>query len=609
MVDETIGAEKTPYCAVDSSHKMGCAKFEPRVSWARWKNSLTEMLVGLTPPASLLSVFNLITMKMFLSAIPILVILTSSTLLPAQQHHRHGAEGDDANPVIEKIGTVNMPISCATSVQAPFERGVALLHSFWYEEAEKQFQAVSSADPRCAMAHWGLAMTEWRPFWDGMPDDRRKAGIVEIDKATALNASTDREQRYIAALSGYLHADSLKNDKALRDYDDAMGALHTAYPDDVEAAAFYGLALAAGIGTQDPVGDARKALAVLEPAFRAHPDHPGLAHYIIHTCDSPQLAREALPAAEKYASIAPSSAHALHMPSHIFARLGMWRQDIDSNKASVRASEYAEKNHLGGVGHQLHAYEFLLYAYLQQADDAKAQQVLDHTQPMIAHLRTVPGIESDGMAIFITYFEVELPGIYFLEMHDWKSVLAIPEPANAMVSAKYYRAWEQAIAAGHLRDSVAADTAAERAESVYAQLTSDGSPISDERQVAQGTIKAWQSFAHKNDDEAFQQISAAADRQDRFGGAEVDIPAREMYADMLLVDNHPSEALAQYRIALKLYPNRFNGLYNAGRAAEAAGKSDEARTYYELLMKITNNGIQTQRRETAYAQNFLHNQH
>jgi hypothetical protein len=237
---------------------------------------------------------------------------------------------------------------------------------------------------------------------------------------------------------------------------------------------------------------------------------------------------------------------ALHMPSHIFARLGMWQQDIDSNKASVRASEYAEKNHLGGVGHQLHAYKFLLYAYLQQADDANAQQVLDHTQAMIAHLRTVPGIENDGITIFITYFEVELPGIYYLEMHDWKAVLAIPEPANAMVSAKYSRAWELAIAAGHLRDSVVADTAAGRAESVYALLTSDGSPISDERQVAQGTIRAWQSFAHKNDDEAFQQISAAADRQDRFGGAEVDIPAREMYADMLLVDNHPIEALAQY---------------------------------------------------------------
>jgi tetratricopeptide (TPR) repeat protein len=572
------------------------------------KISLKEMLVGPTPSASLVSVFNLTSMKTFCSAISILVVLGSSTFLHAQHHH-HGAEDGDAHSAIEKFGTVNMPISCAAAAQVPFERGVALLHSFWYEEAEKQFQAVASANPRCAMAHWGLAMTEWRPFWDGMPDDRRQAGIVEIDKATALKAPTDRERRYIAALTGYLHADPSKNEEALRDYDNAMGALHAVYPDDVEASAFYGLALAASIGTQDPVGDARKALAVLEPAFSSHPDHPGLAHYIIHTCDSPQLAREALPAAEKYASIAPSSAHALHMPSHIFARLGMWQQDIDSNKASVRASEYAEKNHLGGVGHQLHAYEFLLYAYLQQADDASAQRVLDHTEPMIAHLRTVPGIENDGMALFTTYFEVELPGIYYLEMHDWKEVLSIPEPANSMVSAKYYRAWEQTIAAGHLRDAVAADTAAERAESFYAQLVSDGSPISDEKQVAQATIKAWQSFAHKDDEEALLRISVAADMQDRVGGAEVDIPAREMYADMLLVDDHSIEALAQYRTALKLYPNRFNGLYNAGRAAEAAGKPDEAQTYYKLLMNITNDGIQTQRPEIAYARNFLRNEH
>src|SRR3984885_14927488 len=504
MIDERIELEKT-YYGVDLSQRIDCAESESGGDGDPLKIPLKEMSVGPTPSASLVSLFNLTNMKTFPSAISLLVILAASTFLRAQHHH-HAAEDGDANAAIEKFGTVNLPISCAASVQVPFERGVALLHSFWYEEAEKQFQAVAAVNPRCAMAHWGLAMTEWRPFWDGMPENRRKAGIVEIDKAAALQASTDREQRYIAALNGYLHADPSQNEKALHDYDNAMGALHTAYPDDVEASAFYGLALAASIGTQDPVSDARKALAVLEPAFSLNPDHPGLAHYVIHTCDSPQLAREALPAAEKYASIAPSSAHALHMPSHIFARLGMWQQDIDSNKASVRASEYAEKNHLGGVGHQLHAYEFLLYAYLQQADDASAKRVLDYTERMIAHLRTIPGIENDGMALFTTYFEVELPGIYYLEMHDWKDVLAIPEPASPMVSAKYYRAWEQTIAAGRLRDSAAADTAAERAESVYAQLVGDGSPISDEKQVAQETIKAWQSFAHKNDEEALQRI-------------------------------------------------------------------------------------------------------
>ena len=542
------------------------------------------------------------------STLATLALLVSSTVLSAQQHH-HGAEGGDANVAIEKFGVVHMPISCASNVQAPFERGIALLHSFWYEEAIKQFQAVATADPECAMAQWGLAMTEWRPFWDGMPEDRRKAGIVEIDKATALNAKTDHERRYITALSGYLHAEPSQHDVALHAYDEAMSALHKAYPNDVEAIAFYGLALAASVGTEDPVGDGRKALAVLEPGFRAHPDHPGFAHYIIHTCDSPQLAREGLPAAEKYASIAPSSAHALHMPGHIFARLGMWQEDIDSDEASVRASEYAEKNHLGGVTHELHAYEFLLYAYLQKADDTNAKRVLDNTEPMAAHLRSLPELANDGMAPFITYAEVEFPGIYYLERGDWKAVLAIPEPANSIVSTRYMRAWTQAIAAGHLRDADAADKAVVEAQQFADGAKKEGSPIGAEITVAQGTVKAWQSYAHRQDEQALQQISVAADLQDRVGQQEVDIPAREMFADMLLADNRPAEALVQYRTAIQLSPNRLNALYHAGRAAEAAGKPDEAASYFRQLMKVTGYGAYTQRPEISYARTFLSKDH
>jgi tetratricopeptide (TPR) repeat protein len=556
-----------------------------------------------TPP--LWSVINLDKVNKLFCAVFILALLLSCTAFTAQQHHHHGAEGGDANAVLEKLGAVHMPISCAASVQVPFERGIALLDSFWYEEALKQFQSVVAADPQCAMAHWAIAMTEWRPFWDGVPDERRKSGIVEIDKATALHPATDREQRYIAALSSYLHADPSQNEKTVHAYADAMGSLHTAYPDDVEAQAFYGLALAAGIGPADPVGDARKALAVLEPGFEAHPDHPGFAHYIIHTCDSPQLAREGLPAAEKYAVIAPSSAHALHMPGHIFARMGMWQEDIDSNLASVRASEFAEKHHLGGVTHELHAYEFLIYAYLQEADDAEAKRVLDYTEPMAAHLHSLPDIANDGMAPFISYVQVEFPSIYNLEMHNWKAILAISEPANSIVSTKYFRYWAQAIAAGRLRDAVTADKAAAAASPLEAATQKEGSPIGAEIAVTQGTIRAWQSFAHKTDEQAFQQISAAADIQDHVGQAEVDIPAREMYADMLLADNRSAEALVQYRTALNLSPNRFNALYNAGRAAEAVGKPAQALAFYQQLLKVTNDGAHTQRSEIIHARNFI----
>jgi tetratricopeptide (TPR) repeat protein len=562
-------------------------------------------LAQLVPPASRLSPVNLDKRKKLFYALFIFTLLASSKVLIAQQNHHHGAEGGDTSPVLEKLGAVHMPITCAVSAQVPFERGIALLHSFWYEEALKQFQSVATTDTQCAMAHWAIAMTEWRPFWDGMPDDRRKAGIAEIDKAMALHARTDREQRYIAALSSYLHADPSQNEKAVHAYADAMGDLHSVYPDDVEAQAFYGLALAASIEQEDPVGDARKALAVLKSGFEAHPAHPGFAHYIIHTCDSPQLAREGLLAAEKYAAIAPSSPHALHMPGHIFARLGMWQEDIDSNVASVRASDYAEEHHLGGVTHELHAYEFLIYAYLQQADDADAKRVLDNTEPMAAHLHSLPDVANDGMAPFISYVQVEFPSIYNLEMHNWKAILAIPEPANSIASTKYFRFWAQAIAAGRLRDAVTADKEAAASSQLADATQKEQSPIGAEIAVTEGTIKAWQSFAHKQDEQALQQISIAADMQDRVGQAEVDIPAREMYADMLLADNRPAEALVQYRTALKLSPNRFNSLYNAGRAAEAAGKPALALAFYQQLLKVTNDGAHTQRPEIIYARSFI----
>jgi tetratricopeptide (TPR) repeat protein len=525
----------------------------------------------------------------------------------AHEHHHHGAESGDADAAIEKFGTIHMPISCEASLQAPFERGVALLHSFWYEEATKQFEAIAKADPNCAMAEWGLAMAEWRPFWDGLPDDRRKAGIAEIDRAVSLQAKTDREQRYVAALGAYLHAAPGQNDQALQAYDDAMAALSKAYPDDVEAQAFLGLGLAAAtIGVADPTKPARKALAVLEPGFKAHPDHPGFAHYIIHACDNPQLAREALPAAEKYAAIAPSSAHALHMPGHIFARLGMWPQDIASNKLSVEASNYAERHHLGGVGHQMHADEFLLYAYLQQGDDAEAKRILDLIDPLAARLQALPDFASDDMAMFTSYFQVEFPDIYGLELSDWKAVLAVPEPKNSLVSSKYYRVWAQAIAAGHLRDAGAADAAATAAKSLYEAASTEGSPISLEIQAAQSTIEAWQRFAHHEDEQALQKIGEAADLQDAAGQAEVDIPAREMYGDMLLIDNRPAEALEQYRIALRLSPDRFNGLYHAGRAAEAVGKPAEAVGFYKRLLKVTKDGAHSRRPEIAHSRDFVH---
>jgi len=532
-------------------------------------------------------------------------LLLTITTSGIAQHHHHSDEAVSKTEIL-KLGSVDFSIACRVSVQTPLNRGVAMLHSFWYEEARKQFLSISQADPSCAMAQWGLAMTEWRPFWDGLPDERRKSGRAEIDAATALHPRTERERRYIAALSEYLHSDPSQNAAAVSRYARAMGYLHSAYPDDVEVRAFYGLALsAAAMLDNDPIAADRRALAVLQPGFEAHPDHPGFAHYIIHTCDNPQLALQALPAARKYAAIAPASAHALHMPGHIFARLGMWQEDIEANLASVNASELAAKEHLDGVAHEMHAYEFLLYAYLQDGNDREARKIAEYPTAMIHHLETVPGIQNDGMYIFTSYAQVEFPSIYHLERHEWKDVLAISMPEHPLQSSRYFLLWARAIAAGHLRDSSAADQAVAEAQKIYKRVEAEGSPISAEIHATFRTMQAWQEYAHHHDSEALAALSASAEEQDRVGQAEVDIPAREMYAEMLLAEGRAAEAMVQYRTDLKLSPNRFNGLAGAAQAAVASGQTKEASRFYRQFLRGTANGRASQRPEIARASSFL----
>jgi hypothetical protein len=259
------------------------------------------------------------------------------------EYHHH----DDAPPPGEKLGQVSFPTSCVARSQAPMVRGVALLHSFGYTEAQMQFAAIAKDDPGCAMAHWGIAMTQYHELWEQVGPDALKFGAEEMAKARSQEAPpiTPREKAYIAALSAFFDPADATFQQRADAYEAGMNALHRDFPDDVEGAAF-------------------DALAILVPLFAAHPDHPGLAHYIIHTCDTPALAPEGLAAAREYARIAPSSPHALHMPGHIFARLGMWQEDIDSNLASVVASKKAEAAAEPGAAHQMHADEFLIYAYL-----------------------------------------------------------------------------------------------------------------------------------------------------------------------------------------------------------------------------------------------------
>jgi hypothetical protein len=283
----------------------------------------------------------------------------------------------------------------------------------------------------------------------------------------------------------------------------------------------------------------------------------------------------------------------------------MWQEDIAANLDSVNASELAAKEHLDGAAHEMHAYEFLLYAFLQDGDDVRARKIYEYTNPMIQHLSAIPGIQNDGMYMYTTYVQVEFPSVYHLERHEWKDVLAIPEPAHPLVSSRYFRLWAQTIAAGHLRDAGAADQAVASAQSIYRAVEAEGSPISAEIHATFLTMQAWQSYAHHRDTDALAKLSASADEQDRVGQAEVDIPAREMYADMLLAESHPAEALTQYKTDLKLSPNRFNGLAGAAQAAVDAGQKDEARRLYSQLLQVTDGGQESQRPEISRASAFL----
>lgn len=356
----------------------------------------------------------------------------------------------------------------------------------------------------------------------------------------------------------------------------------------------------------DPVATGRKALAVLEPEFAANPNHPGFAHYIVHASDMPQLAHDGLPAAQRYLAIAPSSPHALHMPGHIFARLGMWPEDVVSNERSARASEEAAREGKGGASHELHAYEFLFYAYLQEADDVHARHIVEETPALIARLRKIPGIESDGMIGFAPSFQVEATGIYRLELGDNAGALAI-EPDQTDDYAREEADWIHVIAAGRLRNAIAAEAAQADAVDLYAKRrnTHPSAYALTIMKIPEGTISAWASFAKHKDADALREIAATADLQDRFGQSEVDIPVREMYADMLLMDGRPADALTQYQTSLANSPNRFNGLFHAAQAAEETGKTAAALGFYRQLLTMTDNGAHSSRPELAHAREYI----
>jgi tetratricopeptide (TPR) repeat protein len=496
---------------------------------------------------------------------------------------------------------VSFSVSCAPAVQARFTRGVALLHDFWYQEAQRQFEEIAKADPDCAMAHWGVAMSLFHQIWD-RPDAATVAhGWREMGAAQAHPAKTARERGYVAAVSAFYQPDQRDYRSRVEGYAAAMAKLYADNPLDTDAGAFYALSLLAAQAPDDAtLTQNQKAMAVLSPLFVKYPDHPGVVHYIIHACDTPSLAAQGLAAANHYGEIAASAPHAVHMPGHIFARLGMWQADIDANVGSVAASHAAEARKQSGAMDQFHSDDFLLYAYLQSGQETKAKAVLDDSAAAIAHFEAMADMGDHYMTGMFPYYRTKLPIFYDLEMRDWNAAAAVPPVAGAPPESQVLTSWAHAVAAGHLHQPQKARDSLREYDALIESIKKGRHAYmadSTGARIEHGEMLAWSAYAEGNSADALQQMRQSADLQDKVGQGEVDIPAREMLADMLLDLGRPKEALAEYQKALTLSPNRFNGLFNAGRAAEAAGDQALAQRYYATLLKLTNDGAQSTRPE------------
>jgi tetratricopeptide (TPR) repeat protein len=525
-----------------------------------------------------------------------LALLAGTGYGSAQETESH----HHAEPV-EKLGTVSFTTSCGANVHASFKRGVALLHSFWYDEAEKQFKEIAGKDPSCAIAYWGEAMSLYHQLWDRPDKVHLQRGWELLQKAKRTGKKTERERDYIEALAAfYRDYGKVDHDKRAAAYSEGMERVYQRYPDDNEAAVFYALSLLASEPDSDTqLTYRKKAVSILNAVLNKEPDHPGVAHYLIHACDNPKMAWLGLPAARRYAEIAPASPHALHMPSHIFARLGLWQEDIQSNRASKAAAERLGPMHVG-MENRLHAMDFLEYAYLQIGEDEKAKAI-------IAESEGVRAADLDpGFNGYLNYVRAYFPATYALETRHWKDAEALSPPAGAEPMHQAITYWARAVAAGHLRDVADARAAMKQFDAmVVAVKKGRQAYLAKGMETNRDEARAWLAFAEGRNEEALNLLRPVAERQDQVGKGEVELPAREMLADMLLEMNRPQDALAEYETSLKSDPNRFNGLYGAARAAELAHRPEKASAYSAQLLKNCENAASSDRPELAHAKELV----
>jgi tetratricopeptide (TPR) repeat protein len=498
------------------------------------------------------------------------------------------ADADPANRTgdPEQLGRVHFKTSCSPEAQKQFERALAMLHSFFFPETVKAFTAIPATDPSCAIAYWGIAISQ-RPNPLVGPFDAAtlKRGLDAIEKGEAIGPKTQREVDWLAALKEfYRDSDKVDQDTRTRNYEKAMERLANKYPDDVEAKIFYALALNETFDhkSMEPL---LKAIAILEPIDKKYPDHPGVTHYLIHSYDFPAIAKRGVPAANKYAKIAPSAPHAQHMPSHIYSMVGMWQESVMSNwRSVVVANDYVAKAKLDGtLGGVPHAYDFMAYAYLQLGQDLKARGLLQDTMS----IKKVIGVPLAGATA-----RAAVPARYMLERQDWQGAAQLQPLGTGYPMAEAITHFARAMGAARSGDTAAAQGDIEKLKEQRAALEKAGQGYwAGQVEIQILGAQAWTAQGQGNRSDALKFMRAAADLED---ASEKHVamenrlyPMRELLADLLLAQGEATGALKEYETALKNAPMRLRGFYGAAKAAEASGDAKKAREYFEKLARLT----------------------
>ena len=538
--------------------------------------------------------------------LPLVLLLAACLLFNANTYGFTASQTQGAHDE-EALGTVHFPTSCSAEVQPQFNRAIALLHSFWFQAAIDAFEEVLEVDSSCGISYWGIALATWgNPIGSGANQDgsrptaQLQAGLDAIQQARATGANSERERDYIEALANLYddYAETVDWPRVL-DYEKAMEALTKKYPNDSEAAIFYALAIVNATDPNDKSYEKPlRAAAILEPAFLEEPDHPGIAHYIIHGFDVPSLANRALEAAQRYSDIAPLAPHALHMPSHTFTRLGYWQNSIDTNIKSAAAA-LEDKS----PAEALHAMDYMIYGYLQTGQDVAAGQVVEDMKQILA---TMDSPNSSGLGG--SYAIAAIEARHALERKDWTRAAALnvrrtPVP---FVDAITYFARALGAARNNMTDQARSDLEQlKRASDSLGGTSYWGAKVDIQRQVAE----AWILFAEGQANDALALMRLAADREDQTEKSGISpgpiAPARELLGEMLLEAGRRDAALEAFETTTKEEPGRFRGLYGAARAAQLAGNGSLAEQYYSTLLEVAARADADGRPELSQARTFL----